>query len=186
MKIPSMLLDTNVWLDIYDPDRRFSEDSFELVSFMRRNDAELYYVSTSMKDVFFIIASSLKMKARASCERLTEEDALAINEIAWGCVRSMYETGAPILVSPSVLSAAMKLKGLHDDFEDDIVFAAAQMANVDFLVTNDASMVAKSMVPTLTARDMLKYLRCDGTTGMKRYGKEETIARARTAYSKAE
>lgn len=154
----SVLLDTNVWLDLYDADRAHAEESQKLVTALRKADADFYYTATSMKDVFFLMTNSLKRKTRNDCGRLTEKDALAINEIAWGCIRNMYETAAPIPVPGPVLFQAIRMKDIYPDFEDDVILAAAKLAGVDYLVTNDEGLVARAYVPTLTASTMLAYL----------------------------
>ena len=48
---------------------------------------------------------------------------------------------------------------INTDFEDDVIVAAAQTAGMDFLVTNDKTLFAKSIVPALSSEDILAYLK---------------------------
>lgn len=154
----SLILDTNVWVDLYYPTRKHHKDVIDLVSLACRNDITLYYSTHSITDAFYLIKVEQKGLLRSEVGQLTESLALGANETAWACIRNMREIGVSIPISDPILAAAAEMKGVHTDFEDDVVLAAAQMAGVDFLVTNDKTLVSKSIVPALTAKDMLAYL----------------------------
>lgn len=157
---PSFLLvDTNIWLDYFNPSRPNAKAAFELFDHCYAHSIELCYTSASIKDVFFIFSSDQKREIRQEHGTVTESEANAVNEMAWGCIRHMYEVATPIPETPEVLCEAFNLKAIYHDFEDDIVIAAAKLANVDFLVTNDQTLIAKAMVPALSAADMLAHLK---------------------------
>ncbi len=48
---------------------------------------------------------------------------------------------------------------LHDDYEDNLVVAAAQRSRADCLVTNDEKLLRHSPVATFSCRDAAIYLR---------------------------
>ena len=48
---------------------------------------------------------------------------------------------------------------LHDDYEDNLVVAAAQRSRADCLVTNNEKLLRHSPVATLSCRDAAIYLR---------------------------
>lgn len=156
---PKLLFDTNVWLDYYDPARPRFKEAFDLFGFCCRYDVEVFYAATSMKDVFFIVSESQKRALRAANGDVTEEEAKAISACAWSIIQNMYEMGSPAPVSLPQVFAAVKMRGVHQDFEDDLMIATAQMGGVDFLVANDRRLISKSVVPTLSSDDMLAYLK---------------------------
>lgn len=160
MKQPlALLLDTNIWVDLYYPDRPNHTAANELLTEASAQDVDLYYSSHSIVDVFYLANNAQKDLLRQEVGTLTEGLALGANETAWGCIRSMYEIATPIPVSGPVLFTATKMKNVHTDFEDDVILAAAQLTKVDFLVTNDRKLIAKAMVPALSAADMLAHLK---------------------------
>lgn len=158
-KPPTLLIDTNVWLDYFDPARPAFKDAFELFDLCYAEDVELYYTAAGLTDVFFIIGMSQKHAIREERGQLTDSEASAINELAWGCIRHMHEAAMPLPQSPAILCEAFNLKAVYRDFEDDVVMATARLANIDFLVTNDRTLLTKATVPALSARDMVAYLR---------------------------
>lgn len=159
MKEPAIvLLDTNVWVDYFDTARCGFSDAFALVDFCLQKDICLCYCTTSIKDVFYILNAVQKRTASAEEGDISSERTRALGELAWGCIRRIYEMAAPICITPEVLCEAFNLKSIHADFEDDVILAAAKLAKVDFLVTNDHALLKKAVVPTLSTQDMLSYL----------------------------
>ena len=53
---------------------------------------------------------------------------------------------------------ARKLKHTNLDFEDCLVLAACQLANVKYLVTSDSQLRDKAPLAALSPSDMLSYL----------------------------
>lgn len=158
MRPLSLILDTNIWVDLYFPNRPNHVASYRMVLAAQEKEAQLFYSPHSMIDVFYLANSEQKSLLRKDGGELTESFALGANEIAWGCIQSIYEIGAPIPITAPILSKALKMKSVHSDFEDDAILAAAQIANLDFLVTNDQKLLTKGIVPSLSAEDMLAYL----------------------------
>lgn len=159
MKRPlSLILDTNIWVDLYYPNRPDHAASYQMLVAAQEKEAELYYSAHSLLDVFYLANNEQKGMLREDLGELTEPLALGANEVAWGCIQNMYDIGAPIPITAPVLSMALKMKAIHSDFEDDVILAAAEMAHVDFLVTNDRKLLTKGIVPVLSAEDMLTYI----------------------------
>lgn len=160
MKQPlALLLDTTIWVDPYYPDRPNHQAANELLTEAYAQDADLYYSSHSIVDVFYLATNAQKDLLRQEVGASTEGLAFGTNETAWGCIRSIYEIATPIPISGPVLFAAIKMKDVHADFEDDVVLAAAQLTKVDFLVTNDRKLIARAALPALSAADMLAQLK---------------------------
>lgn len=53
---------------------------------------------------------------------------------------------------------AAKMRTVHDDFEDNLVLAAADQAKATLLVTNDQQLIAHAPVAALTPGNALKTL----------------------------
>ena len=56
---------------------------------------------------------------------------------------------------------ARKLKHTNLDFEDCLILAACQLANVRYLVTSDSQLRDKAPLAALSPSDMLSYLESD-------------------------
>ena len=154
-----LLLDANIWLDLYLPDRMHHECSNELIDLAIAMDAEVCYAANTITDVFYLVKATQKEALRSDGLKLSEGLSSAASEVAWGCIRNMYDIAAPIPTSIPVLFLATKMKDVHPDFEDDVVLASGQTADVDFLVTNDKALLAKAIIPALSSRDMVAYLK---------------------------
>lgn len=152
-----LLLDTNVWLDNYIPDRPNHQLVGSLLTNAIKQQHDLLYALPSAKDVFYLIGHAYKQMARMEGDT-TEATASAINEIAWACVDNMADLACAVGADASDVWMARKYKALHRDFEDDLVLAAAVRANVDYLVTSDERLIRKAPVAALAPGDMLDVL----------------------------
>lgn len=160
--IAGLLLDTNVWLDYYDAARPHHAESFALCSHAKRNDIPLLYAVHCAKDIFFLLNASLKRDILASKGALSESDALAAREAAWGALEHLRQEAFAVSADESDVWLASKYRGLHDDFEDNLLVAAAQRSHAAYLVTNDEQLVKHSPVPTLSPADALAALKAAG------------------------
>ena len=154
-----ILLDTNVWLDRLVPNRKGYETARELVDGAVEDDVELLYALHSLNDVFYQVGQESKRWVKASYGHISEQWARAINSRCWECVDDMSAVATAIGADGSDVWNARHLRGIHGDFEDDIVLAAAQRAEVDYLVTSDQRLIQKATVAALTPQDMLAVLR---------------------------
>ena len=154
---PIALVDTNVWLDNFLPDRPNASQSRTFIMQARAEGVQLVYPVHCLKDVFFIIQAHLKQLAREQGQ-LSEGDILAIREIAWACIGNMREFATAIGADESDAWKACKYRLLTNDLEDSFVLAAAERVPVDFLVTNDQRLLRKSTVNAYTPEDALLVL----------------------------
>ena len=154
---PIALVDTNIWLDNYLPDRPNAAQSRAFIMQARAEGVQLTYPVHCLKDVFFIIQAHLKQLARDKSQ-LKDADNLAIQEIAWACVENMRELATAIGADESDAWKACKYRLLTNDLEDSFVLAAAERVPVDFLVTNDQRLLRKSTVNAYTPEDALLVL----------------------------
>ena len=150
-------VDTNVWLDNYLGGRPGSRASREFIVSALGRGVQLVYPGHVVKDVFYLLQLNLKRKAREKGD-LSEGDASAISVAAWSCVNNMREMATAVGADESDIWQACKYQQLTGDLEDNLVIAAAQRAQVDFLVTNDNKLIRKSPVPAFMPEDATAYL----------------------------
>ena len=138
---PSLLIDTNVWLDYFLPDRAGGKEAIDLIVFAFEYEFPLLYPAAIVKDVFYVAVSTFKRIARAEKGSLTQSDAVTATETAWGCVKSMRKQATAVGADESDLWTACNLRSVHNDLEDNLVVAAAQRADATYLVTNDEALI---------------------------------------------
>lgn len=154
-----LLLDTNVWLDLFAGDRPGRREAMELVSWATEQEATLLYAASSVKDLHYVLEWGEKRRLREDGREITPAAAAAISEYAWGCIRSMGDIAALVPVDQSDFWLAVRYRAVHPDFEDNLVLAAAERAKADLLVTSDKDLLRRSPVAALAPRDVLALVR---------------------------
>lgn len=155
---PIVLVDTNVWLDLYLPHRPGRSAALDLLREACNRDVSIAFASQSALDVYQQVQADNKRWARES-GRLTAAAAVAIKRFAWDCVHEMREVGTPIPVDASDLYLADKFRDVLDDLEDDLVMAACRRAKANYLVTNNLKLLAHAPVDARTPQHMVELLR---------------------------
>lgn len=155
----SLAIDTCVWVDNYLGTRPGSGEARSLLDAAIRLDIDLLYAITSAKDVYYLVAQVLKREQAREGVPLTPLLVAANKETAWACVENMERNATAVGLDASDVWLAHKFKPVHDDFEDNLVVAAARRAKADYLVTNDERLLRHSPVAALSPRDMLALLR---------------------------
>lgn len=154
----ALLLDTNVWLDRYLPWRSGYAAAKRLIVNSFEQNQTLAYAVPSIKDVFYMVAAEHKRAEQAATGALSESAARAATVAAWGCINNMQEIATAIPLDHTDVWLASKQRSLHGDFEDDLVIAAAMRGKVDYLVTNDETLLRHCPVAALSVSDMCKLL----------------------------
>lgn len=152
--LKSLLLDSSIWVDLFASDRPGREDAQCLVSWAIEHEVALLYAASSLKDSYYLLEESEKRKMRAEGPEVTPAIAAAVNEYAWGCLRAMEEIATAVPLDQSDVWVAMKYRSIHSDFEDNLILAAAERSQADFLVTNDKTLLARSPLATLSSHDL--------------------------------
>ena len=151
-----LLVDTNVWVDHYLGNRTAAT---ELLAYAVNHGSTLLFAVTSVKDAYYLISREIKRQMRQEPGTVTDENYAAVHEIAWGCIENMSELGTAVSLGMGDIWYAEKLRGLHDDFEDNLILAAAVRVKADFLVTSDEKLQRHSPVAAFSPEDMLTYLK---------------------------
>lgn len=155
---PRVLVDTNVWLDYFIGIRQGHDDAQEFLNNSNRAEVQLLYPASALQDVFYLLVRELKRIAR-SVAPVTEGDVQAIRRIAWGCVDNMRELATAVGMDESDLWLACKYRTLTWDLEDNVMLAAAQRVEADYLVTNDRALIQHATIAALTPADMTAVLK---------------------------
>lgn len=155
---PTLLIDTNIWIDAFDGDRKQHMRAHVLLDTAFERGVTLAFAVSSLKDVYYALSSALKRQSRAVNGALSEEGARSAEAYAWACVQNMQEIATPVAVDVSDVWLAGKFRKQMHDFEDALVAAAASRCHADVLVTNDERFLRHSPVNAMDASDALTYI----------------------------
>lgn len=155
-----ILLDTNVWLDAFLPERATRSKARELISLVLRYNVDLLYPVHIVPDVFYLSLIDVKrlLKGQGSDELVAQ----AARTTAWEYVNTMREVATAVGADGSDVWLASKWDYLHADMEDNMVLAAAKRAKADYLVTGDKKLLAHAPlagVAAVSPEDMLAVLK---------------------------
>ncbi len=154
-----LLLDTNIWLSAYLATRPNHDEVLQLLTQACKCGVELLYPVHASKDLFFLVANDLKRAYRQEHGHLDEAAAVATNAAAWGCVNHMAELATAVPCDHADVWMAQKQRGLHNDFEDDLVIAAALRSKCDLLVTEDAALREHACVAVASVADAMHWIK---------------------------
>lgn len=151
----SLLLDTNVWLDYFIDRSAMHDQARDLVVRCTKQEIALLATMSSAKDCFFLVMQELKRMERAEFGEVSEQAARAIREVAWSCVASMRKLAYIVPADESDMIEALIMRSAHEDFEDNLVVAAAIRAQADYLVTSDKALLAHCPTSCLSVAEAL-------------------------------
>lgn len=154
-----ILLDTNVWLDAFLPERAARSIAQELIALALKSRVDLLYPVHIIPDVFYLAFIDVKRLLRG--QGSDELVAQAARTTAWEYVNSMREIATAVGADNSDVWLASKWEPLHGDIEDNLVLAAAKRAEADYVVTSDRQLLAHAAlagVAAVSPEDMLAVL----------------------------
>ena len=105
-----LLLDSNVWIDLFASGRPGRESAQALISWAVDREVDLLYAATSIKDVYYLLEEREKRRLRAGGGEVRPASAAAINEYAWGCIHAMEELATVVPVDQSDLWIATRYR----------------------------------------------------------------------------
>ena len=133
----TFLVDTNVRIHYFlaiEPHYEAILSFFETVD---RCGGTLLFAPTTLKDVFFLIPRILRRESLAA----GQSEEISFIPIAWACVRTMTEIAVAAPLSLAECDLAWMLRTKHGDLEDNLVIAAAETCNADYVVSYDRKML---------------------------------------------
>ena len=130
-----ILADTNILIDIAQPDRPGHAAGLMLLDEVAYHEVELCVASSSLKDVYYIL-----------CKCSAETNA-----------RHYITQAIDVFTVLPVDESVCKIAANSDepDFEDGIIRACAELAKVDFILSRDQAAFSKSPIKRLNAQDYL-------------------------------
>lgn len=159
MTAPTLVFDTNVWLDFF-LDRSSRHDAAgELMAEANRREAIVLTPVTALKDIYFLITAELKRAEREANGAVSESFARAIDEVAWACIKSLRQQSVVVGADATDMVEAIAMRPAHPDFEDDLIAAALIRSHADYLVTSDEALPRHAPVPCLTIDQAITLLR---------------------------
>ena len=178
MTRPALLIDTNVWLDVEFGERGGWPTEFLVAC--RMADARMGIAAHSLNDIFYLIQRRLKLdRQRMGRDDLRlgvdgqqlgdgqrrgrrrddpESIAPAARIAAWAVVEHILEVAEVVGSDYMDALLATKHRSIHDDYEDDLVIAAAMRMNADLLVTSDQALIRHAPIAALTPQDSIHWL----------------------------
>lgn len=156
--VPYYLVDANVWLSYFFPNRDGHEASSRFIRAAIERDCQLLHSPMIIRDVFYLACNQFKRAVRAEKGALTETDARIANQISWSFVNTMREISTAVGIDETDIWLALKWRPVNADFEDNLVRAAVERVDADLLVTWDKHLLSRAFVPTVTPEDALRDL----------------------------
>lgn len=157
----TIVLDTNVWLDVLLPYRPGNTIAKAFVSRAQAQGITLMYPVHAVSDVFYLSFVGTKTQLRQVYEGSDELIAAAARTCAWENVNDMREMATAVGADESDVWLACASEYLHNDVEDNLVLAAARRSKADCLVTNDRGLLehaSLACVAAVSVEDMLRLL----------------------------
>ncbi len=133
----TIVLDTNVILDILQKREPFFSDSYQVLRKAIATDTECLVSATAATDIFYILRKALQStaEAKAHLERLA-------HLLTFADVQGADITAALMRAMP--------------DFEDAVVDAVAERNGVQYIVTRNTKDFSGSVIPAITPADYIK------------------------------
>ena len=156
MSVPkTLLLDTNVWISFFIEGDSSHDETVRLLEEATSHNVTLSYTASTLKDVFYIVPRRARAQAIAAGFDVSNA---TFSPIAWACAEKMTEIAVAVGQSLPECSLAWMLRGEHPDLEDNLIMAAAETSNVDFVVTYDKDMLEHFSPACITPAQALRLL----------------------------
>jgi predicted nucleic acid-binding protein len=131
----NVLVDTNVWLDIFLVRAPFGQTSGRAVSLLDAPEHSLFAGSTAVMTIFYLVE-----KSRG---RSTARDK----------IRSMLDRCRIAPVNGGVLRSALDAD--FDDYKDSVLHSATHAANLEAIVTCDTTGFDAAELPVYTPKELI-------------------------------
>lgn len=149
-----IVVDTNVWLYYFlgrEPECSTIRDLFLSCD---EHGVTLIYTPTTYKDVFFLIPRQMRRDAIAE----GKDEEVSYLPSAWACIDVMTQVAVAIPQSLVECAMARDLRKSHNDLEGNLLIAAAETSDADYIITYDQRLIRDYAPVCLTPEQMLKFL----------------------------
>lgn len=151
--IMRLMLDTNVWLNYFLREEGTHRDCEQLLEAAVTHDTALLVSPTTLKDVFYLIPRRFRRQ-----DALDGKPLVSYAPAAWACLDFMLEIATPSPISFAECTFARSLKARFGDFEDNLLLASAETADVDYIVTYDKPLLKQFPEVFVTPKRALELL----------------------------
>lgn len=180
MRVRSLLLDTNVWLDYFLGEGPCVDAIKRLVRMGAQDRLALLYAPTTAKDLFYLIPrrlrrsvvamdapSALDSSASSASRGRTDvgsvggaaAEEMSLAPVAWACIDVMMDLAIAAPQSLAECELARMMKAKFGDFEDNLIIAAAETAKADYIVTSDKELLRLAPEICITPQRAVDLLR---------------------------
>jgi predicted nucleic acid-binding protein len=153
-----LMLDTCIWVNSQIGTNSGHEAARKLIVEARKQGARVGIAPHSLSNVFYIVHRYLRRLDATTGAIPSERSTAAAKEAAWGIVNGIMEYAEVVGSDGSDARLAALHKSVHDDFEDDLVIAAARRMRADLIVSDDLAFVKHCPLPAMTAEDALRWI----------------------------
>ena len=151
----TFLVDTNVWIYYLMASEPHYEEILRFFEAVDQRGGTLLFAPTTLKDVFFLIPRILRREALAA----GQPEETSFTPVAWACVRTMTEIAVAAPLALPECDLAWMLRTRHGDLEDNLVIAAAETCNADYVVSYDRDMLEHFSPACITPEQANQLLR---------------------------
>lgn len=131
----NVLVDTNVWLDIFLARQPFVSTSARAVSLLDTPEHGIFTGAPTVTTIFYLVDRSL--------DRSTARDK----------IRTLLDRCRVAAVDGDVLRSA--LEDDFDDYEDAVLHSSAHAAHLDAILTRDTSDFERASLPVYTPEEFV-------------------------------
>lgn len=137
------LLDTNVLLDHLLQRDGHAQQARRALETCANHDVALLCASTSLKDIAYIAEAMVRRQFKQGESALENETLhMLVRHVPWRCVEQARALCDIAPIDQKTCDDALALRPKHDDFEDDLIVAAARQSGADCVITSDAELIA--------------------------------------------
>ena len=138
MKKPSILIDTNIFLDVFLQRDPFFEKSRAILELCEEQKVLGFLTASSITDIFYILRKGLHDSASA-----------------YDCLGAVLDIAKIIPVTEENILDAYKTKA--SDFEDCLLSACAKSAGCDVIITRNIKDFKDFEVPPMEPDEILQW-----------------------------
>jgi predicted nucleic acid-binding protein len=135
----TVLIDTNVILDILLKREHFMEKSSNVLLLSEKKIIDGYVTASAITDIFYITNTTYKDKQKSM-----------------GLLKELLKTISIAAVSGEEIYRAIELD--WNDFEDAVQFTAGEHIHADYIITRDTGGYINSSIPSINPSDFLDVI----------------------------
>lgn len=154
----SIFLDTNIWVDYFEPGRKGHQIANELIEYCIENNILLLSSACSVNDLHYILQQDNKKTLRASGFESDKYFAVA-QMAALECIDALTNITTVLASGHNEIRMACIMSKQHPDFEDNVLVATAMRGNSPLLVTEDKALKKHASITAMGASETLAYLK---------------------------